>query len=85
MAAQNRKRWSQEVTETSFALELEPGAFTWDDPRRIALSLEESAEPSVRRKVGLSSCGAPEPADDGSIGISGMIGVCALKLGRFRP
>ena len=45
-------RWSRRVTETSFALELEPGVFTGDDPRAIARSLKESAERSRRRKSG---------------------------------
>jgi hypothetical protein len=46
-----RRRWSQAVTERSNALDLEPGVFTWDDPRRIARSLKRSAEASVRRKA----------------------------------
>ena len=45
------KRWSQHVTQTSFALDLEKGAFTWDDPRRIAESLRDSAERSKARKT----------------------------------
>lgn len=45
------RRWSQRVTRTSDALDLEPGVFTWDDPRRIALSLKCSAERSERRKA----------------------------------
>ncbi len=45
------KRWSQHVTQTSFALDLEKGVFTWDDPRRIAESLKESAERSTARKT----------------------------------
>ena len=45
------KRWSQHVTETSFALDLDRGVFTWDDPRRIAESLKESAERSKARKT----------------------------------
>jgi hypothetical protein len=40
------------VTETSSALELEPGVFTFDEPRRIAESLKRSAERSLRRKAG---------------------------------
>jgi putative cell wall-binding protein len=44
------KRWTQRVMETSNALDLEPGVFTWDDPRRIAESLKRSAEQSNRRK-----------------------------------
>jgi hypothetical protein len=42
--------WSQEVTQGSNALDLEAGVFTWDDPKRIALSLKRSAEASERRK-----------------------------------
>jgi len=41
---------SQRVTETSWALELEPGVFTWKDPRRIAESLKRSALASTERK-----------------------------------
>ena len=44
------KRWSQEVTETSNALDLESGVFTWNDPRKIAESLKWSADSSQRRK-----------------------------------
>jgi len=44
-------KWSQHVTETSDALDLEPGVFTFDDPRRIAQSLKRSAEASRRRKA----------------------------------
>jgi hypothetical protein len=44
------EKWSQKVTETSRALELEPGVFTWDDPKRIAASLKRSAEASTARK-----------------------------------
>lgn len=42
--------WSSDVTQHSDALDLEEGVFTWDDPRRIALSLKRSAENSTRRK-----------------------------------
>jgi hypothetical protein len=45
------KRWSQHVTESSFALDLDKGVFTWEDPRRIAESLKESAERSRARKT----------------------------------
>ena len=45
-----KKRWSAGVTETSNALDLEEGVFTWDDPRKIAVSLKNSAESSARRK-----------------------------------
>ena len=47
---QRQRYWSQEVTRTSNALDLEPGVFTWDDPARIAESLKRSAETSTRRK-----------------------------------
>lgn len=43
-------RWSQHVTETSNALDLEEGVFSWSDPKRIAASLKQSAEASKRRK-----------------------------------
>ena len=46
-----QRKWSQKVTETSDALELEPGVFTLDDPRQIALSLKRSADRSQRRKA----------------------------------
>jgi putative cell wall-binding protein len=45
-----QKRWSQNVTEGSDALDLEEGVFTWKDPARIARSLKRSAESSDRRK-----------------------------------
>lgn len=45
------KRWSQQVTETSNALDLEPGVFTLENPRAIAESLKRSAEESARRKA----------------------------------
>jgi hypothetical protein len=44
------RRWSQQVTETSNALDLDSGVFTWSDPKRIARSLKHSAESSHRRK-----------------------------------
>src|SRR5579871_6284329 len=45
------KRWSQHVTETSNALDLDSGVFSWSDPKRIARSLKHSAEASKRRKA----------------------------------
>jgi Protein of unknown function (DUF3175) len=51
MAQQPARNWSSEVTRHSNALDLEEGVFTWDDPRRIALSLQRSAETSTRRKA----------------------------------
>jgi len=44
-------RWSQQVTETSDAMDLAPGVFEQDDPRAIARSLKHSAESSTRRKA----------------------------------
>lgn len=43
-------RWSQHVTETSDALDLEAGVFLLTDPKEIALSLKRSADNSARRK-----------------------------------
>ena len=50
MAASKRKRWSQRVTQTSNALDLDQGVFSKDDPRSIARSLKRSADRSKRRK-----------------------------------
>lgn len=50
MTPRKARRWSRRVTERSNALDLEPGVFTWDDPRAIARSLKRSAERSDRRK-----------------------------------
>jgi hypothetical protein len=44
------KKWSQEVTEHSNALDLQRDVFTKDDPKEIARSLKQSAEASHRRK-----------------------------------
>ncbi len=45
------RRWSNEVTRKSDALDLDRGVFTWRDPKRIARSLKRSAEESRRRKA----------------------------------
>jgi hypothetical protein len=45
------RRWSQEVTEHSDALDLKKGVFTLKDPKKIAASLKRSAETSKRRKA----------------------------------
>ena len=45
-----QRKWSQDVTEHSDALDLDEGVFTKDDPKEIALSLKRSAEHSKRRK-----------------------------------
>jgi len=55
MAATHRstaapKQWSQHVTETSDALDLQPDVFKLVDPKAIARSLKRSAEHSERRK-----------------------------------
>ena len=50
MATNKRKRWSQRVTQTSNALDLDQGVFSKDDPRSIARSLKRSADRSKRRK-----------------------------------
>ncbi len=49
--APETRYWSRRVTETSNALDLEPGVFTHRSPRAIALSLKRSAERSRRRKA----------------------------------
>jgi hypothetical protein len=46
------RRWSQQVTETSDALDLDKGVFSLGSPRAIARSLKRSAERSRRRKSG---------------------------------
>jgi arylamine N-acetyltransferase len=44
------KKWSQHVTETSNAMDIEQGTFASDDPEKIARSVERDAERSTRRK-----------------------------------
>jgi hypothetical protein len=51
MTKPKANRWSHHVTETSNALDLEPGVFSKSDPRSIALSLKRSADRSRRRKT----------------------------------
>ena len=51
MARKPKRKWSQEVTQHSDALDLEPGIFTKKDPDTIAASLARSAEKSRRRKT----------------------------------
>ena len=45
-----KRKWSQDVTEHSDALDLNDGIFKEDDPKAIALALKRSAEHSHRRK-----------------------------------
>ena len=49
--ARAAKRWSQQVTRESNALDLKSGVFTLASPRAIALSLKRSALASRRRKT----------------------------------
>jgi hypothetical protein len=49
--AKKTRYWSKRVTETSNALDLEPGVFQKRSPRAIAASLKRSAEHSGRRKA----------------------------------
>src|ERR1700758_2820492 len=51
MNAKTPRRWSQRVTQTNNALDLDRGVFMLASPRRIALSLKRSAERSRRRKA----------------------------------
>jgi hypothetical protein len=50
MAKSHKKKWSQDVTENSDAMDLKDGVFKSDDPKKIADSLKHSAEESHRRK-----------------------------------
>jgi hypothetical protein len=49
-AASATRYWSKRVTETSNAMDLDPGVFNLRSPRAMAASLERSAERSQRRK-----------------------------------
>ncbi len=49
-ASGQTRKWSAGVTERSDALDLDKGVFTLDDPKKIARSLENSAEKSTRKK-----------------------------------
>lgn len=44
--------WSKRVMETSDALDIVPGTFSQNDPKRVAELLRDSAEASTRRKAG---------------------------------
>jgi hypothetical protein len=44
------RKWSAGVTQNSNALDLKKGVFTSDDPKKVARSLERSAEKSKRKK-----------------------------------
>jgi hypothetical protein len=45
-----KKKWSADVTQHSDALDLKKGVFTSSDPKKVAQSLERSAEKSKRKK-----------------------------------
>lgn len=45
------RRWSQQVTEHSDALDLKKNVFSGHDPKAIARALKRSAEASHRRKA----------------------------------
>lgn len=45
------KKWSQDVTEHSDAMDLADGVFKGRNPHKIALSIKHSAETSHRRKA----------------------------------
>lgn len=47
--AMTQRKWSQDVTEHSDALDLDEGVFTKEDPKDIAMSLKRSADRSERR------------------------------------
>jgi hypothetical protein len=51
MPARKSNKWSGEVTEHSDALDLKKDIFKSDDPKKIARSLERSAEDSQHRKA----------------------------------
>lgn len=48
--AKKKKKWSQDVTENSNAMDLGKGVFKQRSPKKIAASLKHSAEESDRRK-----------------------------------
>jgi hypothetical protein len=51
MPTTTKKKWSQHVTETSDAMDVESGTFASRDPKRIAETIEHDAERSSRRKA----------------------------------
>jgi Protein of unknown function (DUF3175) len=51
VAKSRRKKWSQHVTRTSNALDLDPDVFKLESPRAVAASLKRSALRSKRRKA----------------------------------
>jgi hypothetical protein len=51
MPKKNKKKWSQDVTEHSDAMDLKDGVFKSRSPKKIADSVKHSAEASHRRKA----------------------------------
>jgi hypothetical protein len=49
--ANKSRYWSSNVTASSNAMDLEPGVFTFSDPKRIARSIMKSAMNSKRLKA----------------------------------
>lgn len=52
MSKEPKKKWSQEVTDNSHAMDLEAGVFKQRSAKKIADALKHSAERSQRRKAG---------------------------------
>jgi acyl dehydratase len=50
-SSKTNNQWSANVTKHRHALALEEGIFTWQDPVKIAKSLQASAEHSRNRKT----------------------------------
>lgn len=50
MRDEKKQLWSQQITANSNALDLEEGLFTWKNPKKIALSLQQAALKSHRKK-----------------------------------
>jgi hypothetical protein len=51
MPKKKSKKWSQDVTDNSDAMDLEGGVFKQRSAKKIAASLKQSAEESPRRKA----------------------------------
>ena len=49
--ATKKKKWSAGVTKHSNAMDLKKNVFTQADPKKIARSVKNSAEHSIRRKA----------------------------------
>lgn len=52
MSKKKSKKWSQQVTDNSDAMDLDKGVFKQRSAKKIADSLKHSAEQSHRRKSG---------------------------------